>query len=286
MRLRHLLAASALLLPLPQARAAVLQLPREVPQGGLVIGRAPAACRVSYDGRDLRVGADGRFAFGVGRDAEGPLQVRSACPGHPPQVQHIAVRSRTWPTERVNGVPPKTVRPPPAIAARMARERKLVAAARTRNDAREDFEEGFVWPVHGRISGRFGSQRIYNGVPRAPHSGVDIAVPRGTPVKAPAAGIVTLAKRLYLSGNTVIIDHGFGVSSVMLHMDKLDVTPGQRVRQGQIVGLSGMTGRATGPHVHWGMNWFGVRLDPRMVAREHPANTHRQARRKSAQTAD
>ncbi|RAP56389.1 M23 family metallopeptidase [Oleiagrimonas sp. MCCC 1A03011] len=255
-----------------RAHAANIRLPREVPQGGLVIGHVLPSCHVSYAGQELRIGKDGRFAFGVGRDTTGPLTVDTRCPGQPPQTRHIAVRERTWPTERVNGVPPKTVSPPPAIAERIARERKLVAEARTRNDAREDFEHGFIWPVHGRISGRFGSQRIYNGKPRAPHSGVDIAVPRGTPVKAPAAGVVTLAKRLYLSGNTVIIDHGFGISSVMLHMEKLKVKPGQHVRQGQVVGLSGMTGRATGPHVHWGMNWFGVRMDPRTVAREHPAS--------------
>jgi len=253
------------------AQAANLQLPSRVPQGGLVIGHAAADCRVDYDGRELRVGQDGAFAFGIGRDVRGPLRVHVDCRGQSPRVHLLMITPRRWKIERVNGVPPQTVTPPPTVLARIVHERALVADARTRDDAREDFEHGFSWPVHGRISGRFGSQRIYNGTPRAPHSGVDIAVPTGTPVHAPAAGVVTLARDLYLSGNTVIIDHGFGLSSVLLHMSKLEVKPGQRVRQGQVVGLSGMTGRATGPHVHWGMNWFGVRMDPRLVAREHPA---------------
>jgi biotin carboxyl carrier protein len=252
------------------ARAAALRLPASIPEGGLVIGHADAACRVSYAGRILHVGKDGTFAFGVGRNAQGSLQVTARCPGQPPASRTIQVRKRHWPVERIRGVPPKTVTPPPAVAARIAREHALVKQVRTRNDDREDFEHGFRWPVHGRISGRFGSQRFYNGVPRAPHSGVDIAVPTGTPVHAPAPGIVTMARRLYLSGNTVIIDHGAGISSVMLHMSRLEVKPGEHVRAGQVVGLSGMTGRATGPHVHWGMNWFGVRMDPRLVAREHP----------------
>ncbi|HEX5305136.1 MAG TPA: M23 family metallopeptidase, partial [Dyella sp.] len=145
-----------------------------------------------------------------------------------------------------------------------------VTAARGRDDSREDFLHGFVWPVHGRISGRFGNQRIYNGDPRAPHSGMDIAVPVGTPVRAPAAGVVTFAApSLYLTGGTVLIDHGFGLSSNFLHLSALKVRVGERVQQGQIIALSGMTGRATGPHLHWGFNWFGTRLDPLLLPDLH-----------------
>lgn len=249
----------------------VAHLPARVEQGALVTGHTSPDCTVLHAGKPLRVGPDGTFVFGVGRDATGPLKIVVACPHGGRHTRTIKVIERDWPTERIQGVPPKTVRPPPAIAARIAREHALVRKLRTRNDAREDFEHGFIWPVHGRISGVFGSQRIYNGVPRAPHSGVDIAVPSGTPVRAPAAGVVTLARRLYLSGNTVMIDHGFGLSSVMLHMRRLVVEPGQHVREGQVVGYSGMTGRATGPHVHWGINWFEVRLDPMLVAGHPPS---------------
>jgi murein DD-endopeptidase MepM/ murein hydrolase activator NlpD len=269
-RTRSLVAwASLICLAFASAAAAApptARLPKKVEQGALVTGHTAPDCTVLYAGRKLRVGPDGEFVLGVGRDAQGPLQIRIACPGQRMQIDTISVVHRNWPTERVNGVPEKTVRPPPAIAKRIAREHALVRRLRTRDTAQEDFEHGFRWPVHGRISDVFGGQRIYNGVPRAPHSGVDIAVPQGTPVRAPAAGVVTLARYLYLSGNTVMINHGFGISSVMLHMRSIRVKPGESVRQGQVVGRSGMTGRATGPHVHWGMNWFGVRLDPALVA--------------------
>jgi murein DD-endopeptidase MepM/ murein hydrolase activator NlpD len=158
------------------------------------------------------------------------------------------------------------VNPPPEIAERIAREQAAVAAERSRNDAREDFAGGFQMPVQGRISGRFGHQRVYNGEARAPHSGMDIAVPEGTPVQAPAPGVVTFARPdLYLTGGTVLIDHGYGLTSNFLHLSRLDVKVGDTVQRSQVIGAAGMTGRATGPHVHWGFNWFDVRLDPLLL---------------------
>jgi len=181
-------------------------------------------------------------------------------------VERIAVSPRDWPVQRVDGVPPKTVEPPPEIAARIAREQAQVSAARQRDDDRTDFAQRFIWPVQGRISGRFGYQRVYNGKPGSPHSGMDIAAPNGTPVKAPAAGVVTFAAPdLYLTGGTVLLDHGFGISSNFLHLSRIDVKAGDRVEQGQVIGAVGATGRATGPHLHWGMNWFDVRMDPLLV---------------------
>ena len=138
---------------------------------------------------------------------------------------------------------------------------------RERDDAREDFSRGFVRPVEGgRISGVYGSQRILNGEPRSPHFGLDIAVPTGTPIVAPAAGVVSFAEPdLYLTGGTLLIDHGHGLTSSYLHMSRLDVSAGQRVEQGQVIGAVGATGRASGPHLHWGLNWFDVRLDPALL---------------------
>jgi murein DD-endopeptidase MepM/ murein hydrolase activator NlpD len=218
--------------------------------------------KVTVNGKPVRVGEDGTVVFGAGRDEKGPLTVN--VDGRPSQA--IRVLPRDWPIERVNGVPPKTVNPPPDIAERIKREQAEVTVARDRDDDREDFTHGFIWPVQGRISGRFGNQRVYNGDPKAPHSGMDIAVPQGTPVKAPASGIVTFAKPdLYLTGGTILIDHGFGLSSNFLHLSRLDVRVGELVKQGQVIGAAGMTGRATGPHVHWGFNWFGVRLDPLLL---------------------
>jgi len=243
-------------------------LPTSVSKGALVLGRTAADARVEFDGRVLAVEADGGFVFGVGRDATGPLVVRITHPGKGAQavVHRIAVTPRDWPIERIDGVPPATVNPPPAIAARIAREQALVAAARQRDDRRGDYAQPFVWPVQGRISGRFGNQRIYNGTPKSAHSGMDIAVPNGTPVRAPAAGVITFAAPdLYLTGGTLVLDHGHGVSSNFLHLSRLDVKPGDRVAQGQVIGAAGATGRATGPHLHWGMNWFDVRVDPLLV---------------------
>ncbi|HEX7814375.1 M23 family metallopeptidase [Dyella sp.] len=236
-------------------------LPGTMSQGGLVIARVAPGSKVTVNGKPVRVGTDGVVVFGAGRDEKGPLIV--GVNGH---NSAIRVLPRDWPIEYVNGVPAKTVNPPPELAARIKREQAEVAAARNRDDQREDFAQGFIWPVQGRISGRFGNQRVYNGDPKAPHSGMDIAVPQGTPVKAPASGIVTFAKPdLYLTGGTVLIDHGFGLSSNFLHLSRLDVRVGDHVRQGQVIGAAGMTGRATGPHLHWGFNWFGVRLDPLLL---------------------
>ena len=261
------LLALAMCVALSPAQAAVpAALPRTVSQGQLVILQLPAGSTARLNGVPLHVGADGRAVFGAGRDEAGPLLLTLSNGHHASHTVRISVTPRDWPIERVNGVPPKTVNPPPAIAARITREQAEVTAARTRDDTREDFLRGFVWPVHGRVSGRFGNQRIYNGEPRAPHSGMDIAVPVGTPVRAPASGVVTFAApALYLTGGTVLIDHGFGLSSNFLHLSALKVRVGERVRQGQVIALSGMTGRATGPHLHWGFNWFGTRLDPLLL---------------------
>lgn len=253
---------SAATLMLAATQIMAQSIPTTVSQGSLVIANVRPGSKVTIDGKPVRVGEDGTVVFGAGRDEKGPLAV--SINGHPSQA--IRVLPRDWPIERVNGVPPKTVNPPPDIAERIKREQAEVTVARDRDDDREDFTHGFIWPVQGRISGRFGNQRIYNGDPKAPHSGMDIAVPQGTPVKAPASGIVTFAKPdLYLTGGTILIDHGFGLSSNFLHLSRLDVRVGERVAQGQVIGAAGMTGRATGPHVHWGFNWFGVRLDPLLL---------------------
>ena len=243
-----------------------LELASRAAQGSLVTGRAVPGARVSVAGREVRVAPDGTFVFGVPRDAAGALRVEVRGDGGAMRVHEVGVAPRDWPVERVDGVPPSTVAPPPAIAARIQAEQARVNAARGRDDARQDFAAAFVRPVAGRISGRFGSQRVYNGTPGAPHSGMDIAAAEGTPVRAPAGGIVTFADpALYLTGGTLLIDHGHGVSSNFLHLSRIDVRVGDRVEQGQVVAAVGATGRATGPHLHWGMNWFDVRIDPEQV---------------------
>jgi murein DD-endopeptidase MepM/ murein hydrolase activator NlpD len=261
-----LLAPVPMLTPVTHAAGAECtpELPARTTQGALVVGRIAASCPVRYGGRALRVGSDGTFVFGVGRDAPPRVLVEA---GTAPASRHaIEVTPRQWRIERVDGVPESTVNPDPALARRIASEQARVAAARERDDDRRDFRFGFIRPAPGRISGVYGSQRILNGTPKNPHYGLDIAAPTGTPFVAPAAGVVTFADpALYLTGGTVLLDHGHGLSSVFIHLSRIDVAVGDRVEQGQVLGAIGATGRASGPHLHWGFNWFGERLDPELL---------------------
>lgn len=284
-RLRHPLAAARWLLLLPcillleactsvpdvhPATSSVV-FPATVAQGALVLGRIPADSTAIHRGRVLRIAPDGTVAFGVPRDEAGPVELVVTFPDGRTERVRMDVTPRDWPIERVVGAPAATIRPPREIQARIAEEQARVDAARERNDNRADFAQPFAWPVQGRISGRFGNQRIYvlpDGSEDAgsPHSGMDIAAPEGTPVLAPADGIVTFADPdLYVTGGTVLLDHGHGVSSNFLHLSRIDVRVGDRVLQGQPIGAVGSTGRATGPHLHWGMSWFDVRIDPLLV---------------------
>ena len=260
----HAIAASES--PQPSNDIGVVQIPTSAAQASLVFGNVPPGSTLSYDGRAVRVAGNGRFVIGVAREQVGALLLKLTAPNGSTRMLSIAITPRTFPIEHVNGVPEKTVNPPPNIAARIIREQAAVEAVRTRDDDRHDFDTTYIWPVKGRISGVFGSQRIYNGTPASPHSGVDIAAGKGTPIHAPAGGIVIFANPdLYLTGGTVLIDHGHGVSSNFLHLSRIDVKVGDRVEQGQVIGLVGATGRATGPHMHWGMNWFNVRVDPQSL---------------------
>jgi len=248
-----------------------LAFPVTASQGALVIGKVPPNSKVRYAGRVLRTTPYGSVVFGLGRDEAGPAIVEVQTAAGRSETIRIAVAPRDWPLERINGVPRETVDPPPEIAARIKREQAQVSAARVRDDDRSDFASPFVWPVQGRISGRFGNARVYvlpdgREQPGSGHSGTDIAAPAGTPVQAPAAGIVTFADAgLYLTGGTLLIDHGHGVSSNFLHLSRIDVKVGDRVAQGQVIAAVGATGRASGPHLHWGMSWFDVRVDPLLV---------------------
>lgn len=249
------------------ARAdARIELPTSARQGEMVSGRVPPGSTVKVSGRDVRVTDEGWFVFGFGRDDAKDARISVRFPDGSQGVSEVAVKKRDWRIERVDGLPPSTVTPNPEIAARIAREQARVVEARQRDDARGDFLQSFIWPVKGRVSGVYGSQRILNGEPRNPHYGLDVAVPTGTPLKAPAGGVVIFADAdLYLTGGTLTVDHGHGISSTFIHLSRLDKKVGDRVEQGDVIGAVGATGRATGPHMHWGMNWFDVRLDPQLL---------------------
>ena len=165
------------------------------------------------------------------------------------------------------------VTPPATVLARIKSDGDAVRAARQRHAPLGDFWRGFDWPALGRISGIYGSQRILNGQPRQPHYGIDIAAPTGTPVYAPASGVVTLVKDLYFSGWTVVIAHGLGVNSSFLHLDRVDVDTDMLVERGGLIGAIGATGRATGPHLDWRIDWRGRRIDPGLLVGAMPDPT-------------
>ncbi|KZX55209.1 peptidase [Halioglobus sp. HI00S01] len=242
-------------------------------QGGLVYGEVAPGSQVTLDGDALTVLEDGTFFAGFGRDNAATAEL--VITGDSPCTQTFNIASREYRISRVEGVPQKTVTPSEEHLARIRRERALVSAAKRQRLDREDLLlgalAGFEWPATGRISGVYGSQRFYNGKPGNPHYGVDVAVPTGTPVYAPTAGVVTLAEDdLFYSGGTVILDHGFGLSSSFLHMSKIHVEVGQELKTGDLLGEVGATGRATGPHLDWRMSWRNQRVDPQLLVPPMP----------------
>ena len=241
-------------------------------QGGLLQGRVAPGSEVEFEGTPVRVSEDGWFLIGFGRDASPEAELAVSGPDGGRERLVLAVAPREYRIERIDGLPSAKVAPrDEEELARIEREARRVAEARTLDDPRTDFRSGFRWPVTGRISGVYGSQRILNGEPRQPHYGVDIAAPAGTKVRAPADGLVTLAEPdLFLSGGTLIVDHGHGLSSAFLHLSRILAAPGQRVRQGEPVAEVGATGRATGPHLDWRVNLFERRLDPALLVGPMP----------------
>ncbi len=253
------------------AAADAIELRGTPEQGGLVYGRVAAGSRVQLDGESVRTTPAGDFVIGFGRDAKPAATLTVVDRSGHKASRKLVVVQRKYAIQRVTGVPQRTVEPPPEQLARIAREQKLVEAARAVDSDRTEFLGPFHWPLIGPISGVYGSQRFYNGEPRRPHFGVDVAAPVGTPVRAPADATVTLAEPdLFFSGGTLIMDHGYGVSSTFMHLSRLLVKTGDNVRAGQVVGEVGATGRASGPHLDWRINWYDVRLDAQLVVGPMP----------------
>ena len=253
-----------------QASPMVLQ--GSLQQGSLLLGTVEKGSRAVYRDRALPVTASGQFLLGLGRDAPASIELRIVDSEGLQTVQKYEVAKRDYRIQRVNGVPSKTVDPSASDLARIRNDSALVASARREITSKEDFLDGFQLPLDGPITGVYGSQRVYNGVPKSPHYGVDYAAPTGTQVLSPAAGIVRLAHRdLFYSGGTLIVDHGHGLSSSFLHLSDVLVAEGTRVSRGQPIAKVGATGRATGPHLDWRMNWHNERIDPQLVLETLPA---------------
>lgn len=246
--------------------------PQKIVQGQLVKGSGAAGCVMKLGKQTLQVDGAGRFVFGFGRDHGPQATLTAACAGKDKQSWALTIEPREYRIQRIDGLPPSKVSPDAEAMKRIRKEVAAAKAARKHRDVREDVFADFTWPATGPISGVYGSQRILNGEPRRPHFGIDIARPTGTPVTAPAAGIVRLVHDdMYFSGGTIILDHGHGVTSAFLHLSKTHVKEGQRIEQGGLIAEIGATGRVTGPHLDWRMNWRGERVDPELLVPPMPA---------------
>ncbi len=235
-------------------------------QGGLLFGHAEPGSSITLDGDIIAISEDGRFVIGFGRDETGNRELKATSPDGKAFQKEISVQTREYAIERVDGLPPATVTPDPSAAARIKEDSLLVASARQHRDRQAFYATGFRWPAKGRISGVYGSQRILNGEPRRPHFGLDIAAPQGTDVYAPADGLITMTHPdMYFSGGTIILDHGQGLSSTFLHLSEILVDTGTFVKQGDLIARIGSTGRASGPHLDWRMNWLDRRVNPQLL---------------------
>lgn len=238
-------------------------------QGAAMIGQAPSDTRaLALDGKAIPFAADGRFLIAFDRDAGSSARLVATLADGRSVERLIAVAPGRWRLEHINAPYRGSAASDADFERRRPAELAEIAAARNMEVDSDGWRQTFRWPVTGRLSGFFGSQRVYQGKPGSYHSGTDVAVPAGTPFVAPADGVVVLAASapFTLEGNLLIIDHGMGLSSAFLHCQRLDVKPGDRVVQGQVIGTVGRTGRATGPHMHWGLKWRDARLDPGKLA--------------------
>ena len=237
-------------------------------QGGLILATAPAGTRtVTLDGKPIALAPDGRFIAGFDRDAGPQASLTATLSDGRIVTQPLTIAPRAWRIERLNTLP-KFPAPDPVFARLRPPELAQIVGARARSTDAQGWRQSFAWPATGRISGLFGAQRVYKGEPGSYHSGTDIAKPTGAIVTAPADGVVILAadRPFTLEGNLLMLDHGMGLNSAFLHLSRIDVKVGDHVTKGQPIGAVGMTGRATGPHLHWSLKWGDAKLDPMLVA--------------------
>ena len=239
-------------------------------EGGLIIARTDPANQIMLDDSAVEISENGIFVIGFHRDSDAPVTLRIIAADGRVKTSLLSPRQRDYNIQRIDGLKSTMVTPPATVLARIKSDGDAVRTARQRKAPLGDFWRGFDWPALGRISGIYGSQRILNGQPRQPHYGIDIAVPKGTPVRAPASGLVTLVKDLYFSGWTIVINHGLGLNSTFLHLDSTAISVGDTVQRGSIIGTVGSTGRSTGPHLDWRLDWQGRRIDASLAADPMP----------------
>ena len=235
-------------------------------QGSFILGKTTPGSEVIIDKKKVRVSKDGYFAFGLGRDRTNDIIIK-ILNNKKLEVFEKKVLKKEYKIQKIDGLPKKQVTPPKEVYDRIKKDNFLIGKAREIDTPQDHFKNKFIKPVDNAIiTGVYGSQRILNGKPRRPHYGLDYAADEGTPIKAMMDGVVTLAEKdLYFTGGTIIFDHGHGISTLYMHMKDVDVQKGQIIKQGDIVGTVGKTGRSTGPHLDIRLNWFDVKLDPMSI---------------------
>ena len=244
----------------------VIKLQGNFTQGGLVKGKVSSNRQVKFENRNVLINSNGNFVIGFGRDYEeiASLEVKDSNKKWIKKV--FSIKKRVYDTQSINGLEKKMVTPPESFYKRIRKENKSIKLVRNLNTEIDYVFQNFIIPLDGIISGVFGSQRILNGKPRRPHYGIDIAAPKGSSVKAPTDSIVRMVEKdLYYTGGTLMLDHGHGVTSVYSHLSMINVKVGDNVLKGQKVAEVGSTGRSTGPHLDWRVNWFNQRLDPALL---------------------
>jgi len=241
-------------------------------QGGMVVGHVEGVEAVFLQDEALKISSNGDFVFGFGRDFPESADLVLQLSNGRKVIETIEVKKRQYNIQRVDGIDQKIMskQKPESVWLRIKKDVAAVKKARSEHIESLAFKQQFIWPLIAPISGVYGSQRVYNGEPGRPHYGVDIAAPLGTPVVAPADAVVTLVDDLYYSGGTIIMDHGYGISSSFLHLSELMVKVGDQIKQGQVIGKVGSSGRSTGPHLDWRMNWYKQRIDPQLLVPEMP----------------
>lgn len=242
-----------------------IEIKGDLVQGNWVQVLVEPGSQLVFEQRKLNLDNEGRALIAFSRDAKPEKMLTLISPNGYKTEHRLTIKQRDYIVQRIDGLPAKHVTPDEATLAKIREDGRKAVEARKVELAKPYFLSGFIWPAEGWITGVYGSQRILNGHPRRPHFGVDIAEATGTPIYAPADGEVTLAESMELSGHTLFIDHGYGLRSDFMHLEEILVKLGDQVKQGQQVATMGATGRATGPHLHWGMSWFNVRLDPALM---------------------
>jgi len=234
-------------------------------QGHFIVGKTDPNAKIIIDKKNVKVSDEGYFVFGIDRDRKFDLKITKVL-DNKKDIFIKKIFKRKYNIQRIDGLPENKVTPPESVYKRIKEENNKIGEARAINSDLIFFKDKFIMPVDGIISGVYGSQRILNGKPKWPHYGIDIAAKKGTPIKSSGRGVITMAEKdLYYTGGTIIMDHGHGISTIYSHLENILVSVGDQINQGDIIGTVGSTGRSTGPHLDFRVNWFQTRLDPMSV---------------------